>query len=143
MVNAANHLGGAAPILRVADIRSSVDYYTHALGFAVDWDEGGMVSVSRDRCTIMLTEWDQSQPRMWIWVGVHDAASLHEELLSRGARVRHPPTNYYWALEIQVEDLDGNVLRLGSDPLPGQPFGEFLDASGTLWGPVPSRSERT
>jgi hypothetical protein len=142
-VNVASNLGPAAPIFRVADVRASVAYYIDSLGFAVDWDAGGMVSVSRGRCSIMLTEWDQSQPRMWIWVGVHDAAALHEELLSRGARVRHPPTNYYWALEMQVEDLDGNVLRLGSDPLPGKPFGDFLDASGTLWGPVSSPGERT
>ena len=26
---------------------------------------------------------------------------------------------------MQVEDLDGNVLRLGSDPRPGEPDGEF------------------
>ena len=135
-------LGGAIPILRVANVAASVAYYVDALGFTVDWDEGGMVSVSRDRCSIMLTEWDQSQPRMWIWVGVRDAAALHDELVSRGAQVRHPPTNYFWALEMQVEDLDGNVLRIGSEPLPGKAFGDFLDASGRLWAPVPSRSGR-
>lgn len=27
-----------------------------------------------------------------------------------------PPTSYSWALEFQVEDPDGNVLRFGSDP---------------------------
>jgi hypothetical protein len=34
---------------------------------------------------------------------------------------------------MQVEDLDGNVLRLGSDPKKGTPYGAFLDASGVLW----------
>jgi hypothetical protein len=27
-----------------------------------------------------------------------------------------PPTNFPWALEMHVEDPDGNVLRLGSEP---------------------------
>jgi hypothetical protein len=26
------------------------------------------------------------------------------------------PTNYSWAVEMQIEDPDGNVLRLGSEP---------------------------
>ena len=34
----------------------------------------------------------------------------------RGAPIRLPPTNFSWALEIQVEDPDGNVLRFGSEP---------------------------
>ena len=27
-----------------------------------------------------------------------------------------PPTTFPWALEMQIEDPDGNVLRIGSDP---------------------------
>jgi hypothetical protein len=27
-----------------------------------------------------------------------------------------PPTRYTWALKMQIEDPDGNVLRMGSDP---------------------------
>ena len=34
---------------------------------------------------------------------------------------------------MQVEDLDGNVLRIGSDPKEGVPYGEFLDAAGVRW----------
>jgi hypothetical protein len=37
------------------------------------------------------------------------------------------------ALEMQVEDLDGNVLRLGSDPRAGEPEGEWLDTHGHRW----------
>jgi hypothetical protein len=38
---------------------------------------------------------------------------------------------------MQVEDLDGNVLRFGSDPIKGQPYGEWLDMNGRLWPPEP------
>jgi len=47
---------------------------------------------------------------------VEDAEKLHEESKARGVAIRMPPTNYSWALEMHVEDPDGNVLRLGSEP---------------------------
>jgi hypothetical protein len=34
---------------------------------------------------------------------------------------------------MQVEDLDVNILRLGSDPKPDQPTGEWLDMYGNRW----------
>ena len=35
--------------------------------------------------------------------------------------------------EEQIEDLDGNVLRFGSDIKAGEPFGEWLDMRGVSW----------
>ena len=35
-----------------------------------------------------------------------------------------------WA---KVEDIDGNVLRIGSDPKDGMPFGDWLDMNGVRW----------
>jgi catechol 2,3-dioxygenase-like lactoylglutathione lyase family enzyme len=128
-----SNLGPAAPILRVADLRASVDYYTRILGFTVDWETPTLISVSRDRCCIFLCEGDQGHPGVWMWIGVADAQSLHDELVARGANIRQPPTNFQWALEIQVEDLDGHVLRLGSDPLEGHPHGPWKDMHGRLW----------
>jgi hypothetical protein len=34
----------------------------------------------------------------------------------KGVTIRQAPTNYPWDLEIHVEDPDGHVLRMGSDP---------------------------
>ena len=129
----ARSFGSPAPIFRVADLPSSLAYYTETLGFTKNWGDDGMVSVSRGRCTIFLTHWDQSCRGSWVWIGVDDAGALHEELVARGARIRVPPTNYEWAFEMQVEDLDGNVLRIGSDPKAGVPYGDFLDAAGVRW----------
>lgn len=129
----AHEFGSAAPILRVGSVRASLGYFADTLGFSVDWDEGGIASVSRDRCTVFLCEWEQSQPGTWVWVGVRDVEALHEELRARGARVRQSPTNFPWALEMQIEDLDGNVLRIGSHPKEGAPLGSFLDAAGVAW----------
>jgi len=126
--------GPAAPIFRVASLRESLDYYVNALGFKIDWEvEGGIASVSRDRCCIFLCEGDQGNPGAWTWIGVPDAGALCEEFRGKGAMIRNPPTNYWWAYEMQVEDLDGNVLRLGSDPLEDQPKdGAFRDMHGYL-----------
>ena len=129
----ASAFGSPAPIFRVTDLASSLAYYTERLGFKRDWGDSGLVSVSRGNCTIFLTVWDQGCRGTWVWVGVDDAGAVHEELVARGARIRFPPTNYDWAFEMQVEDLDGNVLRLGSDPKDGVPYGEFLDAAGVRW----------
>lgn len=129
--------GTPAPILRVKSVRASLDYYLNVLGFKRDWGEEGMVSVSRDRCCVFLCEWDQGQSGTWMWISVNDLDALHDELVARGARVRHPPTNYPWACEMQVEDLDGNVLRLGAEPRDGVPYGQFPDAKGVLWDTTP------
>jgi len=42
-------------------------------------------------------------------------------------RVRQPPCNYPWALEIHVEDPDGHILRFGSEPLTDRPFDRWAD----------------
>jgi len=125
---------GVTPILRVQSLSASVDYYVRVLGFRLDWGEPGVfASISRGRCSIFLCEGDQGHAGSWVWIGVADAAALHEDFRRAGARIRHPPTNYAWAYEMQVEDLDGNVLRFGSEPLADRPLGEWLDMRGDRW----------
>jgi hypothetical protein len=128
------NVGPAAPILCVGDLAASLAYFTDALGFRIDWQyPQSIASVSRDRCCIFLCQAGQGRPGSWAWIGVADAGALHDELRPRGARIRQPPTNFPWAREIQVEDLDGNVLRFGSDSLKDQPFGPWLDMHGVRW----------
>jgi hypothetical protein len=116
-MKAAAMLEGVTPILRVRSLP--------VLGFEVDWHQTGMGSVSRDHCAIMLCEGGQGNPGTWIWIGVDDVEPLFEEYTSRHAKVRHPPTNYPWAYEMKIEDLDGHVLRFGSEPKEDRPFHEW------------------
>jgi len=123
----------------VQSLSISIDYYVTELGFKLDWQEPGiMASVSRDRCSLMLCEGDQGNPGSWVWIGVGDVEALFTEYRTKGAKVRHPPTNYPWACEMQVEDPDGHVLRIGSEPKSDQPFGEWCDMHGNLWELTPA-----
>lgn len=130
----ANTFGKPVPVFRVVDVRASVKYYEEALGFnllfsASEW----FASVARDGCNLFLTSDSQSQPRMWVYVGVPDVRALHAEYEHSGAKIRNPPNNFEWALEMQVEDLDGNVIRFGSDREEEQPLGIWRDADGVRW----------
>jgi catechol 2,3-dioxygenase-like lactoylglutathione lyase family enzyme len=136
---AATVFEGVTPILRVRNLSASVDYYTRVLGFRVDWQTTGiMASVSRGRCHIMLCEGDQGNPGTWVWIGVEDVEPLFEEYTGKEAKVRLAPTNYEWAYEMQIEDPDGNVLRIGSDSKKDQPFGEWRDMRGDIWVKSPA-----
>jgi catechol 2,3-dioxygenase-like lactoylglutathione lyase family enzyme len=126
-------LGGVTPVLRVSNAAASRDYFVNTLGFKVNFDVGDFVSVSRGRCCLFLCVGDQGHPGSWVWIDGKDVDALYEEYKASGAKIRHRPTNYSWALEMQVEDLDGNVLRFGSDPRPGEPDGEWLDMHGRRW----------
>lgn len=124
---------GINPILRVSDLSASLDYYVAKLGFKIDWQAAFFASVSRGKCHIFLSVGDQGHLGSWVWIGVEDAEALFGEYQASGARVRNPPTNYEWAYEMQIEDLDGNVLRLGSEQKTDQSEGEWLDMRGERW----------
>ena len=131
-------LGGIVPVLRVSDLVASVAYWVERLGFVHDFTSGNVASIHRGKATVMLCEGDQGQPGTWLWIGTSDVDALHAELEQRGAKLRHPPTNYPWgSRECQVTDPDGHVLRFGSDVVAGEPVGPFRDGAGQLWYPQP------
>jgi catechol 2,3-dioxygenase-like lactoylglutathione lyase family enzyme len=121
----------ATPILRVRDLAASLDHYQRVLGFKLNWETQHMVSVSRGDACLMLCHGHQGRPRTWVWIGVADADALEREYRASGAAIRLPPTNYTWAYEMHVEDPDGHVIRLGSDPKADRPFSEWV-----TWYPV-------
>jgi catechol 2,3-dioxygenase-like lactoylglutathione lyase family enzyme len=110
------------PILRVEEMAASLRFYVDLLGFRnAEWGSNDFTCISRDQAGIYLCRGGQGRGGAWIWIGVEDAERLHEDLVSRGVPIRLPLTNHTWALEFQVEDPDGNVIRFGSEPKPKQP----------------------
>ena len=111
------HFEGTQSILRVEDMNASLHFYVDMLGFKnVSWGNASFTSVSRDKASIYLSRGEQGRGGAWVWVGVDDAQRLYEEYKALGVKIVMPPTSFTWALEFQVEDPDGNVLRLGSEP---------------------------
>ena len=113
----------AEPILSVKNMAVSLAYYQDVLGFRkAPWGDERFTSVNRDGATIYLCQGDQGEPGTWVWVGVEDVAALFSEYQAAGARIRMAPVNHPWGYEMQVEDPDGHVLRLGSEPRMDLPF---------------------
>ncbi len=58
---------GETPILRVRDLRASIDHYVRILGFKFDWEgPGPFAAVTRDRCHVFLYgEWLDMDGRTW------------------------------------------------------------------------------
>jgi len=116
--NPAVYFENSQPILRVEDMERSLHFYIDQLGFKnADWGGQDFTAVTRDRAGIYLCRDGQGRGGAWVWIGVEDARRLHDELKARGVAIRAPLTNHAWALEFQVEDPDGNVLRFGSEPI--------------------------
>jgi predicted enzyme related to lactoylglutathione lyase len=114
--------GGATPILYVRDLAASLRYYTEVLGFKnADWGSEFFTMVSRDKAGIYLCQGSQGQPGTWVWLGVEDAGLVYEEYQNKGAHIRMSPRNFLWAYEFHIEDVDGHVLRIGSESL-DQPY---------------------
>ncbi len=130
-------LGSAIPILRVNDLDASLAYYEQALGFRLDWRAATVLSLSRDRASLMLSEGDQGHAGTWLWIATGDVDALYAEAEAGGARLRHPPTNHPWgSRECQIADLDGNVLRFAADLRAGEPMGPWRDGTGARWHPT-------
>jgi len=111
------HFENSTPILRIEDMQVSLHFYVDLLGFKnAEWGNEDFTSISRDSACMYLCRGAQGRGAAWVWLGVSDARALHDDLKSLGVSIRMPPTNFPWALEFHIEDPDGNVLRLGSEP---------------------------
>ena len=112
------------PILSIKDMDRSRAFYLDILGFKeTDWGTNEFTSISRDGSSIYLCRGAQGNPGTWVWVGfAGDIFELHQRLKSKGVVIHQPPTNYSWALEMQIEDPDGHILRFGTGPDNTKPF---------------------
>lgn len=120
---------GSAPILLVADVVASANYYRDKLGFRYDrfWGEPpGFCMPHRDKHVVMLSQVKDPKhivphykivPNMWnIYFWVEDVESLYEELKSRGATIDYELcVQPYGCKEFGVQDLDGYDIAFGQD----------------------------
>ena len=114
------------PILSVRDMQATRAFYVGILGFQeAPWGTDEFTSFHRDRCGFYACRNGQGNPGTWIWIGVDgNLFELYGELQHQNVRVLQPPVNYSWALEMQILDPDGHVLRLGAEPQQDFPFAD-------------------
>ena len=110
------------PYLEVKDLSASLHYYSEVLGFDIYIQVPTLGILTRDGHQIHLFQKDGEPNPGRIWVGVEDIAPLYKGYLSSDAVIHKGPTNYSWAYKMEVEDLDGNILIFGSEPLDDIPF---------------------
>jgi uncharacterized glyoxalase superfamily protein PhnB len=114
-----NRFESAIPILNVANVPASIDYYVDTLGFDKEWDWGTpptFASVRRDEVRIFMCQDGQGQPGTWMSIFVQDVDALYEDYRRRGAMIPEPPENFPWGVrEMLVKDPDGHCLRIGSN----------------------------
>lgn len=105
----------ARPVLFVADIGRSVDFYVNQLGFTQSWryeDEGRalVAQVGRQGCALILSsQWPDKvgSALMFISLDVDVLVALRAELEAKGVNVK----DGYWGYPLMVvHDLDGNEL---------------------------------
>ncbi|MFI7075278.1 glyoxalase superfamily protein [Micromonospora sediminicola] len=101
------------PILRVEDAAAAAGWYER-LGFAKQWEhrfEAGFpafVEVARGRVRLFLSEHKgDARPDTLVYLRVRDVDAIAGEF---GVPVKEVP----WGREVEVCDLDGNRLRIGT-----------------------------
>ena len=121
MVTGSSKIIGIAPQFLVDDLDRSLSYYRDRLGFAVDFVyDAFYASVSRDGCAIHLKDAKKvtadranrkDNEHLDAFFAVNDVRTLHQELVSRGAKVIKAIGQRPWdAVDFVVEDPDGYVL---------------------------------
>lgn len=117
------HVENTIPVLGVQDIQKSIQFYTETLDFKLDWEGDVVCSVSKDGHAIMLSHIDNQNQQSWVWIGLEDD-TLFEQYKNKGVKVYQEPKNCTWAYEMKFEDIDGNILWLGTEPKQNMPFDE-------------------
>jgi predicted enzyme related to lactoylglutathione lyase len=119
-------LTGISPVLLIADVERSVEYYRDRLGFAVEihGDPPDFVTARRDDAIILMAlcpEPDRIVPnwrivdKVWnAYVRVDDADAIYAEVQERGAGIDY--TIYdapHGFREFGVQDPDGHDIAFG------------------------------
>jgi uncharacterized glyoxalase superfamily protein PhnB len=118
-----------APILLVADVVASANYYRDRLAFSYDrfWGEPPSFCIlHRDGCHIMLKQVEDTKfivphykavENMWnVYMWVDDVEGLYNELVKRGAKIDYELCDQpYGCREFGAQDLDGYDIAFGQD----------------------------
>ena len=119
-------LEGVVPILSVADLAASLDYYTSVLGFEVAWEWGEpayLASVFRDEVELNLSKVESTATltASKVYFQVLDVGAYYAQVTAAGAKVDVALDDRpYGMKDFRIVDPSGNELS----------FGEGIDVVG-------------
>ena len=109
-------LTAICPILQVANLERSLDFYTGAMGFELGWKSGeppDIASVCRDAVEIMISVYPAPVPAH-AYVQVNGIDEYFERVTAAGAKVVVPLADRFYGMrDGRIEDPDGNQISLG------------------------------
>jgi len=106
-----------APILQIANLDRSIDFWKRVMAFEVAWIAGGepanIASFCRDQIYLMVRV--EKTPRACdIYIEVDGIDAYFQRVSEAGAKVVSPLANRdYGMRDGRVEDPDGNQISLG------------------------------
>lgn len=119
-------LTGISPVLLVADLQRSVNYFSDRLGFEchVFGDPPNFATAARDAAVILIAQSDQPErlvphwrivDGMWdAYIRVDDADAIYAEVQERGAGIDYTIYNApHGFREFGVQDPDGHDIAFG------------------------------
>ena len=137
------HLRSLTPLLLVADLQRSLDFYTGKLGFhdpGVYGEPPCFAMIHRDGLELMLqlavggvATRPNGRDDVWdLVLGVADVAGEQAVLTAAGVAIDRGPTDTFYAMrEIEVLDPDGHRICFAQD-ISNEPLGSTQSFSGTL-----------
>jgi catechol 2,3-dioxygenase-like lactoylglutathione lyase family enzyme len=119
-----SNLHSASPQFLVADLKASIAYYEHKLGFRLDFVyDGFYAGIGREAATIHLKEAPQhpgerahrkSNEHLDAYIAVTDATPIYADLQARGANIIRALEMRPWGVrDYYVEDPDAYILCFG------------------------------
>jgi ankyrin repeat protein len=113
-----NRFEQLTPVLNVANMAASLDYYVGKLGFRklFDWgDPPTFAGVARDEIKLFLS-YNEGSGLTSLTIFVQNVDALYEDYKNSGAAIRLPPTNFTYGVRgMDIEDPDGHRLRFSGD----------------------------
>jgi catechol 2,3-dioxygenase-like lactoylglutathione lyase family enzyme len=105
-------------VLPVADIGSSVEFYTAKLGFSLDFTQGDPVSFAAlsfgDNSQLFLITATRGAGACGLYFVVSDADAMLDVCRAAGAKIVESLADRQYGLrDFSAEDLDGYILTFG------------------------------
>jgi catechol 2,3-dioxygenase-like lactoylglutathione lyase family enzyme len=108
----------ARPVLHVADVQASIDFYSDKLGFSESWRHAEdhqllVAQVERDGCAVIFScQWPDKRGKGLLFISLGDGShatmdAARADLEARGAPVKDGRWGYRLFV---VDDPDGNQL---------------------------------